>query len=243
MIEAAPEAQVSQNEVCNEKAVRPRGYFITLEGGEGAGKSTQLKHLVERLQQAGVHAIGTREPGGSPGAEILRQVLLSGAIKPLGAAAEAILFAAARIDHIDQTIEPALRAGAWVVSDRFADSTRAYQGARGLDPTFLRALERVTLDGLRPALTLILDLPPEEGLARADRRRRPSEPLDPFENETLEFHQNLCAAFRAIAEAEPDRCVLIDAAGSEAEVAQAIWDVVSHRFPVQLLPREGALDA
>ncbi len=128
-----------------------RGTFITLEGGEGVGKSTQALHIVERLREIGIEAIATREPGGSPGAEILRDLLLSGMIKGLGAKAEAIIFAAARIDHIDHTIAPALAAGTWVVCDRFADSTRAYQGALGgLDPGFLRALERVTFGEIAP---------------------------------------------------------------------------------------------
>src|SRR5262249_5914227 len=145
-----------------------RGRLITLEGGEGAGKSTQLAHIVRWLQQRGIDAIGTREPGGSPGADILRRFLLSGRAASLGPAAEAILFSAARIDHIDATIDPALCAGRFVVCDRFADSTRIYQGAREqLDPRFLRALERVTLGAVRPDLTLIFDLPPAEGLARA----------------------------------------------------------------------------
>ena len=145
-----------------------RGSFITLEGGEGVGKSTQALRLVERLGRAGIEAIATREPGGSPGAEILRDLLLSGMIKDLGPKAEAILFAAARIDHIDRKIAPALALGTWVVSDRFADSTRAYQGALGgLDAGFHAALERVTLGEIRPDLTLILDLPAKIGLARA----------------------------------------------------------------------------
>jgi len=222
-------------------APRGRGSFITLEGCEGAGKSTQIKHILERLRQAGIEAIGTREPGGSPGAEILRKVLLSGVIEPLGPAAEAILFAAARIDHIDKTIEPALSAGIWVVSDRFADSTRAYQGALGrLDPRFLRALERVTLNELYPDLTFVLDLPVEEGLARAARRRTPAETLDRFENETLEFHQGLRAAFLEIAASESARCVVIDAARSEADVAESIWDAIAYRLIARPVAAERA---
>jgi dTMP kinase len=208
-----------------------RGAFITLEGGEGAGKSTQLRAIVESLRGAGFEVIPTREPGGSPGAEILRQTLLSGILKPLGPAAEALLFAAARIDHIDVTIEPALAAGAFVVSDRFADSTRAYQGALGsLDPHFMRALERITLGTLRPDLTIILDLPAETGLARAARRRRPGEPTDRFESESLQFHEGLRAAFLEIAAAEPQRCVVIDAALPEAAVTQAIRNAISDRL-------------
>jgi len=211
--------------------VRERGSFITLEGGEGVGKSTQAGYLLRNLRIAGIEAIGTREPGGSPGAEILRKVLLSGDVARLGPAAEAILFAAARIDHIDKTIEPALAAGTFVVCERFADSTRAYQGTRGqLDPRFLRALERVTLGDVRPGLTLILDLPAAEGLARAAARRGAREAPDRFEREDLEFHESLRAAFLVMAAAEPARCAVIDATCAEEEVARAIFEVVSNRL-------------
>jgi dTMP kinase len=212
-------------------AARRRGSFITLEGGEGVGKSTQVRHLLRNLREAGIEAIGTREPGGSPGAEILRKVLLLGGAAGLGPAAEAILFAAARVDHIDKKIEPALTAGIFVVCDRFADSTRAYQGTRGqLDPRFLSALERVTLGDVRPSLTLILDLPPAEGLARAAARRGAGQSPDRFEREDLEFHENLRAAFLAIAAAEPVRCAVIDAARPEEDVASEIFEVVLNRL-------------
>jgi dTMP kinase len=208
-----------------------RGRFITLEGGEGVGKSTQALRLAERLRQSGIDAIETREPGGSPGAEMLRDLLLSGRTKELGAKGEAILFAAARIDHIDHKIAPALAAGTWVVSDRFADSTRAYQGALGgLDPGFLRALERVTLGDLHPNLTLILDLPAQVGLARAAARRGSGPAADRFEAESIAFHEGLRKAYRDIAAAEPQRCVIVDATRSEDEVAQAIWDAVAVRL-------------
>jgi dTMP kinase len=208
-----------------------RARFITLEGGEGVGKSTQALRLVERLRQAGIRAIATREPGGSPGAEMLRDLLLSGKIKDIGAKAEAILFAAARIDHIDHKIAPALAAGTWVVSDRFADSTRVYQVALGgLDPAFLLALERVTLGEIRPDLTLILDLPAEIGLARAAERRDPDSASDRFEGEAVTFHEALRKAYLEIAAAEPQRCVVVDAAQSKDEVGQAIWDIVSYRL-------------
>src|ERR1700730_3570403 len=208
-------------------AARDRGLFITLEGGEGVGKSTQTGHLLRNLRNAGIEVIGTREPGGSPGAEILRKVLLSGGVARLGPAAEAILFAAARIDHIDKKIEPALAAGTFVVCARFADSTRAYQGTRGqLDPRFFRPLERVTLGDVRPSLTLILDLPATEGLARAAARRGSGEAADRFEREDLEFHPSLRAAILAIAAAETERWAVIDEARAEEEVAQAIFDVV-----------------
>ena len=221
------------------RAERQRGFFITLEGGEGAGKSTQLGHLLRHLREAGIEAIGTREPGGSPGAEILRRVLLSGHLAHLGPAAEAILFAAARIDHIEKTIEPALAAGTFVVCDRFADSTRAYQGARGqLDPRFLQALERITLAGVQPDLTLILDLPAAEGLARAAARRATGENADRFEREDLPFHEGLREAYLAIAAAEPTRCIVIDAAGGEEDVAQAIFEAVSNRLLVPTAARQ-----
>jgi dTMP kinase len=213
------------------RAARERGCFITLEGGEGAGKSTQIGHLLRNLRVAGLEAIGTREPGGSPGAEILRNVLLSGSMAHLGPAAEALLFSAARIDHIEKTIRPALAAGIFVVSDRFADSTRAYQGARGqLDPQFLRALERITLGDVRPDLTLILDLPVDEGLARAAARRDAGEAPDRFEREDVAFHESLRAAFLSIAAAEPERCIVIDAAAAEEDVARAIFEAASNRL-------------
>ena len=153
------------------RAVR-RGHFITFEGGEGTGKSTQAKLLAARLKSLGIDVLLTREPGGSPGAEAVRHVLLSGAAKPLGPYAEAILFAAARDDHVRCAIRPALERGTWVISDRFADSTRVYQGALGnIDPKLIRRLEQITIGGTRPNLTFILDLPAEIGLKRAARRR------------------------------------------------------------------------
>lgn len=208
-----------------------RGAFITLEGGEGAGKTTQARHIAERLKEIGIPSIVTREPGGSPGAEILREVLLSGMFKHLGSEAEAIIFSAARIDHIDQTIKPALAAGSWVICDRFADSTRAYQGSLGgVDPWFLTRLEEVTLDGLRPDLTIILDLPADVGLARAAARRAPDFAADRFESESLAAHEALRQAYLAIAAAEPQRCIVIDATQDETEVAKAIWDVIGARL-------------
>ena len=208
-----------------------RGAFITIEGGEGGGKSTQARALVARLEAAGVAAIATREPGGSPVAEALRETLLAGTFEALGARAEALLFAAARIDHLDTRIAPALAAGTWVVCDRFHDSTRAYQGASEvLDPRFLDELERVTLAGTRPDLTLILDLPAETGLARADARRGKSSAADRFERQGQAFHHALREAFLKIAAAEPGRCVIVDASQALDEVGQAIWDAVTHRL-------------
>ena len=207
-----------------------RGAFVTIEGGEGGGKSTQTRALVARLERAGVPSLATREPGGSPAAEDIRSALLAGAFERLGAKIEALLFAAARIDHLDQTIRPAMLAGTWIVCDRFADSTRAYQGAHGgADVGYLRRLERITLDGVRPDLTLILDLPAEQGLARAERRRG-NDAVDRFEKQSLPFHQALRDGFLAIAAEEPERCVIVDASPSQADVEQAIWDAVTHRL-------------
>ena len=215
----------------------PPGRLITMEGGEGGGKSTQAEALVARLRRAGIAALATREPGGSPCAEVIRAALLAGTFEHLGPRAEALLFTAARIDHIDVTIRPALAAGRWVVSDRFHDSTRAYQGAAGaLEPSFLAALERVALVGLRPALTLILDVPAELGLARAASRRQltgkgaDGVTPDRFEKQSLGFHEGLRRAFLAIAAAEPDRCVVVDATATPTDVEQAIWDTVVHRL-------------
>lgn len=210
---------------------RRAGRFITLEGGEGAGKSTQMRLLQERLAERGVEAIATREPGGSPHAEALREALLGGKAAPLGPLGEAVLFSAARIDHLDRLIKPTLARGAWVICDRFADSTRAYQGARGgVDPRLIALLERVALLGAKPDLTIILDVPSEIGLERARKRRRPDETPDRFEREGLEFHEGLRRAYLDIADAEPGRCCVVDARAAEREVAQAIWHIVEARF-------------
>lgn len=209
------------------------GYFITFEGGEGAGKSTQISRLRKRLEQLGHPVLVTREPGGSPYAEDLRAFILDGRAKHLGPFAEAVLFAAARIDHIDKTIEPALDRGVHVLCDRFADSTRAYQGASGnLDNVLIGGLESVTLRGVRPHLTLILDLPAEVGLSRAGSRRvSKGEGVDRFEDEAPSFHQTLRKAYLAIAEADPERCSVIDANHPADDVEVAIWEAVRERLP------------
>jgi len=226
-----PESALLHPAPLSKPAARERGVFITLEGGEGAGKSTQIGHLLRKLDGAGVRAVGTREPGGSLRAEILREVLLSGRVAKLGPAAEAIVFAAARADHIDEMIKPALDSGAFVVSDRFADSTRAYQGARcDIDPRFLRALERVTLGDVRPDLTVLLDLPVAEGLARAAARRDVGRAPDRFEGEDLPFHEALRRAYLSIAAENPARCLVIDARANETEVAEKIFAAVADRF-------------
>jgi dTMP kinase len=215
--------------------VKARGRFITLEGGEGAGKSAQTRRLAARLSALGHDIVATREPGGTPHAERLRQLILSGGLRHLGPEAEAIAFAAARIDHVDELIRPALARGAWVISDRFADSTRAYQGAAGkLGPAFVERLERIAVGDARPDLTLILDIDPEQGLARAARR---AGAMDRFEQEGLEFHQTLRRAFLAIAEGEPERCAVIAAGRDEETVAKAIWAEVSRRLAAFLSER------
>lgn len=210
---------------------RPEGRFITFEGGEGVGKSTQIRLLEARLHGAGINVLVTREPGGSPHAEQIREYILRGAARDLGPMAEALLFSAARIDHIDAVIRPALRAGKWVLCDRFADSTRAYQGADGaISADLIAALEHVTLAGVRPDLTLILDLPPAIGLERAARRRDVGAAPDRFEGEGLRFHARLRKAFHQIAAAEPGRCVIVNASRSIAELEADIFRIVEQRL-------------
>lgn len=209
-----------------------RGRFITLEGGEGAGKSTLARALAGRLRQRGLAVTLTREPGGSPRAEEIRETILSGRIRPYGAFAEALMFSAARIDHIDRLIRPALEQGDWVICDRFSDSTRVYQGALGaIEPALLAELEAVTVAGLRPDLTLILDIDPKLGLARAASRRAPGETSDRFESEDLAFHTRLREAFLAIAAEEPQRCAVLDAGLAPEALAQAAFAVLEQRLP------------
>jgi dTMP kinase len=218
-----------------------RGRFITLEGGEGAGKSAQARRLERKLRAVGLRVVRTREPGGSPAAESLRVAILSGFAARFGPDGEALLFAAARIDHLDRTILPALEGGAWVVCDRFADSTRAYQGAAGnLAPEFIARLEQVTVGPNKPDLTLILDIPPETGLERAAKRRRKEGGADRFEAEGLAFHETLRLAFLDIAAAEPQRCAVIDAVQPERKVAAEVWSVVKSRFDPAGAPRRRA---
>jgi dTMP kinase len=220
-----------------EKSVR-RGRFITFEGGEGSGKSTQIRILADRLDAARLRAIVTREPGGSPGAEIIRHVVLAGMGKLLGAEAETLLFAAARDDHVHAVINPALEQGTWVLCDRFADSTRVYQGRLGkVAPGVLNAMERVTIGDLKPDLTIILDVPVEVGMKRAVARRGKSAP-DRFEAEDVNFHQGLRDAFRQIAADEPQRCVLVDATAAPDIVAASIWAATRDRLLTMLRQTE-----
>ena len=207
-----------------------RGRFITFEGGDGSGKSTHAAMLAQRLKSLGLEVVLTREPGGSAGAEIIRHILLSGIAKPLGAETEAILFAAARDDHVRNTIYPAVTAGKWVICDRFIDSTRVYQGALGhVDPQLIRSLERVTVGPAIPDLTFILDVPANVGLARATQRRGKGA-ADRFEAEGLEFHENLRQAYRALAEQEPGRCIIVDGRPPREVVAERIWSTVQERL-------------
>ena len=208
-----------------------RGKFISFEGGEGSGKSTQIKMLAERLAAAKLRAIVTREPGGSPGAEVIRHVVLSGMGKLLGPDAETLLFAAARDDHVRTVIQPALSQGTWVLCDRFSDSTRAYQGRLGnVSPGVLNAMQRVTIGDLKPDLTIILDVPVEIGLQRAAARRGEGA-ADRFESEDVKFHQDLREAYRQIAAEDPSRCVLIDATAAPDAVAAQVWTALrDHLF-------------
>ncbi|MHC2002252.1 dTMP kinase [Methylobacterium sp. CM6241] len=221
------------------------GVFITFEGGEGAGKSTQIARLATRLRGASsVPVVTTREPGGSAKAEAIREALLAGTVKRHGPFAEALLFSAARIDHLDTLIRPALARGETVLCDRFSDSTRAYQGAAGgLDPALLSALERVVVGDMTPDLTLILDLDPVIGLARAKARAGEGEAADRFEAEALAFHTRLRQAFLAIAATEPERCVVIDAGIPPDAVEEAIAAALAARLPSLFSSPEAADDA
>ena len=200
------------------------GRFISFEGGEGAGKSTQLRLLADRLRAEGVEVVITREPGGTEGADAIRELILTGDADRWGVRAEALLMNAARADHVERLIRPSLARGAWVITDRYADSTLVYQGVGGgLSEDELRALHRVATGDLWPDLTLILDIPESEGLARAIAR--PGQELR-FESKGAAFHAAVRAGYRARAAAEPARCKLIEATGSVETVADRIWAAV-----------------
>lgn len=207
-----------------------RARFITLEGGEGAGKSTQLHRLCTALDTHGIAQVATREPGGSPGAEDIRKLLVEGEPGRWSTLTETLLMFAARTDHIERTIKPALASGRWVICDRFTDSTYAYQGvARGLARETIRRIEAVAIGDFKPNLTLILDLPVEEGLRRAEARGSHETRFEKFDNG---FHERLRQAFLDIARRSPDRCAVIDASGSADEVAERIWAIVAKRFGI-----------
>ncbi|RRN63027.1 dTMP kinase [Caulobacter sp. 602-1] len=204
-----------------------QGSFISFEGGEGAGKSTQIRRLAERLSAAGHDVIVTREPGGSPGAEAIRDLLVNGAADRWSPVTETLLMYASRRDHLERVIRPALAQGKVVLCDRFADSTRAYQGAGGDAPaSLIAALEDHVLNGTIPTLTLILDLPAEVGLSRAEARGGAAR----FESKGLDFHQRLRAGYLEIARREPERCVVIDADAELDAVTAAISEAVAQRL-------------
>ena len=204
--------------------------FITFEGGEGAGKSTQVRLLAEHLRASGIDVLTTREPGGSPGAELIRKLLVEGAADAWDGTTEALLMFAARRDHLVRTIRPALQRGQWVISDRFADSTRAYQGhGHGFDLEQIETLYRVAVGDFEPDLTLILDLSVETGLARAASRRGAE---TRYEGLGIAFHQRVRDGFRRIAAAEPQRCVLIDADVPIEAVRDRVKQVVAARLGV-----------
>ena len=207
-----------------------RGKFITLEGGEGVGKSTQIRRLIARLSDQGKEVVATREPGGSPGAESIRDLVLRGAADRWSPMTETLLMYASRRDHIERVITPALAAGKWVVCDRYADSTRAYQGAAGgVEPAFIAALEDHVLGDVRPDLTLIFDLDPTIGLGRAvDRAGAEMR----FESKGEAFHIRLRQAFLDIASLEPQRCAVIAAQGSLEAVEALVWSAVQDRLHV-----------
>jgi dTMP kinase len=214
--------------------------FVSFEGGEGAGKSTQIRRLAESLRQTGREFLLTREPGGSPGAEALRHVLLSGAAETFGVRMEAMLFAAARADHLATVIRPALEKDQIVLCDRFLDSSRVYQGVTGnLEPALMAALERLAVGDTMPDLTLILDLPADVGLARARRRAGEQSQTavpDRFEREETEVHEKRRQAFLEIAQREPMRCRVVDASLDVDRIAKDILAEVT-----LVLAQRGAL--
>jgi dTMP kinase len=205
-----------------------RGKFITFEGGEGAGKSTQARLLKAALEARGHEVVLTREPGGTPAAEEIRRLLVDGAPERWTPMSETLLFLAARADHVAHLIEPSLATGEWVISDRFADSTIVYQGiARGLGRDTVHRLSAAALGSFAPDLTLVLDLDPRQGLARAGKRGAQENRFERFDEK---FHRELRRGFHAIAAAEPERCVLVNADGSPDDVAAAVWHVVAERL-------------
>jgi dTMP kinase len=209
-------------------APNPRSRFITFEGGEGAGKSTQARALAEALRATGADVVLTREPGGSPGAEDIRRLLVEGKTERWTPPTEALLHFAARSDHIARVIAPALAAGKWVISDRFADSTMVYQGyGQGLDLAWLKALRQAVVGQTEPGLTFVFDLPVETGLKRAQADQR-------YERMGLDFHQRLRAGFKAIAAAEPTRCVMIDADRPIEVIQSDLRAAVAARYGVSL---------
>lgn len=206
-----------------------RGVFLSLEGGEGAGKSTQAKRLAAALEARGIHVVLTREPGGTEGAEAIRGLLMQGAVTRWSAHTETLLFAAARADHVEKLIRPAVEAGSWVVCDRYVDSTRAYQGAQDIDDAAILALHGFGSKGLLPDRTLVLDLPDGAGHARS--LERDGGAADRFGARGPDFHAAVAAQFRRIAAAEPDRVRLVDASGSMDDVTASLMDALTDLLP------------
>ena len=205
-----------------------KGHFISLEGGDGSGKSTQIKRLVAALKKHGIASLATREPGGSKGAEEIRKLVLTGAPGRWDALTETLLMFAARHDNVETAIKPALASGKWVVCDRFTDSTYAYQGAGGgLARETIRRMETLVLNDFRPDLTLILDVPVALGLSRTGGRAHKE---SRFERKGTQFHERLREAYLQIARRDPHRCVVIDAAEGEDAVAAAIWNTIAKRY-------------
>ena len=213
-----------------------QGRFITFEGGEGAGKTTQIKRLKRYLEDHGQTAVVTREPGGSPGAEKIREMLLSGAARDLGPRGEAMLFAAARADHVDHTILPALERGHWVLCDRFADSTRVYQGEAGVDTAYLDLLETAAVAGVRPDLTILIDVPPEIGLTRVSSRaaETASGGPDRFEADDLKVHERRRVLFLELSRNHPERFAVIDGRQDAEAVARDIEKAIRSHFDLEL---------
>lgn len=207
-----------------------RGRFLSIEGGEGAGKSTQVRRLADELRARGLEVVVTREPGGSEGAEAIRELLMQGEVKRWSAHSEALLFAAARADHVEKVIQPALGIGSWVISDRFVDSSRAYQGvAGGIDDAAVLALHGFGSRGLLPDRTLVLEVPPEIGAERAAARDGAA--ADRFAARGRSFHDDVAAAFRRFAAAEPGRVRLIDAGGDVDTVAASLVVAIADLLP------------
>lgn len=205
------------------------GRFITFEGGEGAGKSTQVRALVAHLRDLGLEVVQTREPGGSSGAEALRDLLVTGDAGRWSPVSETLMMYAARANHLEQVIRPALERGAWIVCDRFADSTRAYQGAGGgVTPDLIETIDRAVVGDTQPDLIIVMDMPPEAGLRRALSR---GDDENRFESKGLAFHERLREGFLRRAAAHPERYRLIDADRPIEDITLSIWTEVSDRFP------------
>ncbi len=212
-----------------------KGKFITFEGGEGAGKSTQVRLLAHSLERLGKRVVMTREPGGSAKAEAIRKLLLEGKVARYGPFAEALLFSMARDDHLETLIRPSLAKGSWVICDRFMDSTMAYQGAGGnLPVSLVRALEKTVVGDTQPDLTILLDLPASVGIERAKSRQQQAGggAADRFEAMDMGFHERLRKAFLDIARNAPERCVVFDGELPPDELAKQIWEMVSNRYDI-----------